>query len=90
MCAQRAFALKSKLSSNNTIIRDFKNMDREEFQRIYGVTAGTDDDTTIFDPAYQKTFKDVHAWVAFSEEQEEGDVGGCERISARYGFGDDD
>lgn len=85
MRAQCSPALKS--SSSNTILKDFKTMDREIFQQQHGVVIN--EDNTVCDVLYQKTFKNIHEWIKYSEAQEEGEVGGFQRGNERYAFDDD-
>lgn len=78
-------------SLSKTIVKDFRDMDREKFEDVYGVTVDVNNpnNTTIHDPIYNRTFKNVHEWIAHCEEQEGGERGGFQRGSEKYAFDDE-
>ena len=53
----------------NQILSDLKTLDADEMMSLHGIMVN--EDKTVYDQAYDQTFADVAAWIAFSSEDED-------------------
>ncbi len=53
------------------ILAEVRRMSPEEIMDTYGIEIS--EDKTVFDTAWEQTFKSVQMWAAFVVEQESGD-----------------
>lgn len=53
------------------VVNDVSSLPREEAERIYGIEIN--ENGSVFDPTYNRTFISVGEWAEFSFEQDEMD-----------------
>lgn len=68
-------------SQSNQILNDLKALSSEEFVSLYGIIIH--DDNTVYDQAYDQTFNDIEAWIAFSSEDTDNEF-------EKFGYVDSD
>lgn len=76
--------MKSRTASteySRHVMNDLAMLSAEEVLSLHGIQVN--EDKTVYDQAYDQTFPDIEAWVAFTSEDEDNEF-------EKFGYDDND